>query len=320
MIDEKQTFPNWGDFASRVSGEWDGYGAEFSNKGDPIELPEVVVPQAFREWEVKVFDWQTQCPTLAQTKTPTQPTLMYKLIKLLPTVGCEADAATRHSVEERTIGEFHDNTNASVSMFAFAYDQQGSYVAIWASLKDKNGEYSLELEHCLIDPRDQENRMRIVQVVGFDGTTMELQKIYVYSENWYGPFRNGEQLGGCAIHQSAFASTLALSMSDVLGAWEGVTSKTADFHNSENACMAAMPMCELVKDQPQKVIRDKEGLVTLPKQVWSSLKNKREDSEVLGEVGWMLDHGRAMTSTCVFSKEGNLKKIAIGLEAATLEE
>lgn len=65
-------------------------------------------------------------------------------------------------------------------------------------------------------------------------------------------------------------------------------------------------MCELVKDKPQKVIRDKEGLVTLPKQVWCSLK-KREDSEVLGEVGWMLDHGRAMTSTCVFSKEGNLK-------------
>jgi len=313
MNDEKQLLPNWGDFASRVSGEWDGYGAEFSNKGDPIELPEMVVPQAFREWEVKVFDWQTQCPTLAQTKTPK---LMYKLIKLLPTVGCEADAAIRHSVEERTVGEFHD-TSASVSMSAFAYDRQGSYVAIWASSKDKNGEYTLELEHCLIDPRDRQNRMRIVQLVGVDGTTMELQKIYVYSENWYGPFRNGEQLGGCAIHQSAFASTLALNMTNVLGMWEGVTATTADFRNSENACLDAM--CELVKDKPQKVIRDKEGLVTLPKQVWCSLK-KREDSEVLGEVGWMLDHGRAMTSTCVFSKEGNLKKITFGLEAATLEK
>lgn len=84
----------WMEFATNVSGEWDGYGADFSSEGEPIELPEQVVPEAFREWEVKVFDWQTQCPTLAQ---PHDFTLFYKLIKLLPTVGCEADAATRLS-------------------------------------------------------------------------------------------------------------------------------------------------------------------------------------------------------------------------------
>ncbi|XP_010436185.2 PREDICTED: uncharacterized protein LOC104719897 [Camelina sativa] len=80
-------FNPWSEFAQNVSGEWDGFGADFSRQGQPLELPESVVPEAYREWEVKVFDWQTQCPTLAQ---PDAHAFLYKSIKLLPTVGCEA--------------------------------------------------------------------------------------------------------------------------------------------------------------------------------------------------------------------------------------
>ncbi|TQE11923.1 hypothetical protein C1H46_002557, partial [Malus baccata] len=81
----------WSEFARNVSGEWDGHGADFTREGCPIELPKNVVPTAYREWEVKVFDWQTQCPTLAN---PYEHTLLYKNTELLPVVGCEADAAT----------------------------------------------------------------------------------------------------------------------------------------------------------------------------------------------------------------------------------
>ncbi|TQD92348.1 hypothetical protein C1H46_022059 [Malus baccata] len=70
----------------------DGHGAYFTREGCPVELPENVVPAAYREWEVKVFDWQTQCLTLANQD---EHTLLYKNIELLPAVGCEADAATR---------------------------------------------------------------------------------------------------------------------------------------------------------------------------------------------------------------------------------
>ena len=198
----------WSQFAKRVSGEWDGFGADFSNEGKPIELPESVVPEAYREWEVKVYDWQTQCPTLAE---PEDRVLEYKSIQLLPTVGCEADAATRYSIDERKVG------GANSGVAAFAYQSSGSYIALWQK-KDN----LLELEYCLISPQDFESRVRIIQLINeIDNTKMALQNIRVYFEQWYGPFRNGDQLGGCAIRDSAFASTTPMPASEVAGIWQG---------------------------------------------------------------------------------------------------
>ncbi|MQK22293.1 hypothetical protein EI013_28410, partial [Escherichia coli] len=44
ILDDKSS-EVWSQFAKRVSGEWDGFGADFSNEGKPIELPESVVPE-----------------------------------------------------------------------------------------------------------------------------------------------------------------------------------------------------------------------------------------------------------------------------------
>lgn len=181
-----------------------------------MELPESVVPEAYREWEVKVFDWQTQCPTIGD---PEERVLSYKLIKLLPTVGCEADAATRYSIDERSVGGLNNNVSA------FAYQSNGCYVAIWPI--ENKGQYNLlELEHCLMNPQDRESRVRVLQVVRIEYSKMVLQSIKVFCEQWYGPFRNGEQLGGCAIRDSAFASTAALKASEVVGNWQGTNAFT----------------------------------------------------------------------------------------------
>ena len=51
------------------------------------------VPQEFRDWEVRLVDWQTQCSMLATDKGVT-----YSLKRLMPTVGCEADAQV-HVIE-----------------------------------------------------------------------------------------------------------------------------------------------------------------------------------------------------------------------------
>nr|XP_016487867.1 PREDICTED: uncharacterized protein LOC107807925 isoform X2 [Nicotiana tabacum] len=211
----------WAAFAKNVSGEWDGFGAEFTKQGKPIELPENVVPEAYREWEVKVFDWQTQCPTLAQGDGAFS--FMYKSIRLLPTVGCEADAATRHSIDERSIAD--DNVSA------FGYQSIGCYVAAWSNENKANPCLSWELEHCLIDPREKESRVRIIQVVRLQDSKLVLQNVKVFCEHWYGPFRNGDQLGGCAIQDSAFASTQALDPAQVIGVWEGKHA-ISSFHNS----------------------------------------------------------------------------------------
>ncbi|KAI3745292.1 hypothetical protein L1987_58403 [Smallanthus sonchifolius] len=288
----------WSEFAGNVSGEWDGYGADFTVDGKPIELPENVVPNAYREWEVHVFDWQTQCPTLAK---PDNVYAMYKLIKLLPTVGCEADAATRFSVEERVIG------GADNMVSSFAYQSSGCYTAVWSTQKSASSKV-LELEHCLIDPRDKESRVRVIQIVGVEGNhKLVLKSIKVFVEQWYGPFRNGDQLGGCAIRDSAFATTQVLNGSEVPGVWQRSNSK-ASFQDSSNILQELVAV-----DGVEKSVREKEGLVLLPKNLWSSME-EIDGEKTCCEVGWLLETGHAITSKCVFSRNAELKEIIASSE------
>ncbi|KAI3980669.1 hypothetical protein MKX01_025234 [Papaver californicum] len=295
------TTPAWEEFARNVSGEWDGHGADFTKEGEPIELPENVVPDAYREWEVRVFDWQTQCPTLAESD---KSALFYKLIHLLPTVGCEADAATRHTVDERRIGGVDNKVSA------FAYNSSGCYIAVWP--KENNGVSLLELEHCLVDPQNREVRVRVVQVVRIDKTVFSLVKIKVFREQWYGPFRNGESLGGCAIRDAAFAQTDAIKGSEVTGTWRS-SECVASFKSYETNFFQ-----ELVGEKNQQLVRDEQNLVLLPKQLWCSLR-ETGNGETCAEVGWLLEQGRAITSRCIFSEDGKLQEIAAGQEHAMLE-
>ncbi|KAL3652482.1 hypothetical protein CASFOL_002163 [Castilleja foliolosa] len=297
----------WAEFGEKVSGEWDGFGAEFTVDGKALQLPESVVPNAYREWDVQVFDWQTQCPTLA-TQYPNDDdspvSLFYKNIKLLPTVGCEADAATIYTVQER-----HSHHSS-----AFAYHSTtGSYIALWPDNNNNNNnnkKVELELEHCLIDPSNRESRVRVIQVLGQE---LRLKSIRVFVEQWYGPFRNGDQLGGCAIRDTAFAATQPLDASLVSGLWEGL------------AALATFPTCQNDHQQLDgefalKSIRDEGDLILLPRQLWCSVKRAEEDETgCCCEVGWLLGRGRAITSKCTFSSSGELKvlgEIALARETA----
>ncbi|GMJ09835.1 hypothetical protein like AT4G38225 [Hibiscus trionum] len=248
---------SWSEFARNVSGEWDGFGADFSIEGNPIEL--------------------------------------------LPTVGCEADAATRYNVDERNIGGVDNEVSA------FAYHSSGCYTAVW-SVTD-NG--LLELEHCLINPQDRESRVRIIQVVRVDGTKFVLRSVRVFCEQWYGPFRNGDQLGGCAIRDSAFASTAATKASDVAGVWQGPNSVASLGSSGDNFLQ------ELEDNGVMKSTRDGNNLILLPKQLWCSLKEN--GGETCGEVGWLYDQGKAITSRCCFSTDGKLKEVSVVRETTVLE-
>ncbi|KAE8706235.1 hypothetical protein F3Y22_tig00110403pilonHSYRG00243 [Hibiscus syriacus] len=254
----------WSEFARNVSGEWDGFGADFSVEGNPIELPESVVPEAFREWEVKVYDWQTH-------------------------------------IDERNIGGVDNEVSA------FAYHSSGSYTAVWPVAD--NG--LLELEHCMINPRDRESRVRIIHVVRVDGTKFVLRSVRVFCEQWYGPFRNGDQLGGCAIHDFAFASTAPTKASDVAGVWQGPNA-VASFGSSGDNFLQ-----ELKENGVMKSIRDESNLILLPKQLWCSLKES--GGETCSEVGWLYDQGKAITSRCCISSDGKLKEVSVAREATVLE-
>uniref|UniRef100_M8CWM1 DUF3598 domain-containing protein n=1 Tax=Aegilops tauschii TaxID=37682 RepID=M8CWM1_AEGTA len=240
----------WEEFAARVSGEWDGFGADFTVAGDPVELPANVVPDAYREWGVQVFDWQTQCPTLADPAAPGA--LHYRLVRLLPTVGCEADAATVHTSHQRHVS----------SATAFAYGGAGgSYVATWP----KGPSAVLEVEHCICHPDNAEVRVRLVQTVALAKDAARLR---------------------------------------------GVKGKFAGLEPDH---------------EPRRTARDGAGVVTLLRnQRWSSLKvsggdGDGDDGDVVCEVGWLLGHGSAVTSTCVLSRDGDVKEIAAAQETRVSE-
>ncbi|CAL4920551.1 unnamed protein product [Urochloa decumbens] len=300
-----KTSSKWAEFAARVSGEWDGFGADFTAAGDPVELPESVVPEAYREWGVRVLDWQTQCPTLADPATPCA--LHYRLVRLLPTVGCEADAATVHTSHRRHA--------SSASAFAYAAAAAGggaSYVAAWP----RGPAPVLEVEHCVARPVDAEvARVRVVQTVAL-GKEPRLRGIKVFSEQWYGPFRDGEQLGGCAVREAAFAAGEKLDVNEVIGEWEATEAAAARFSGELDP--ETGKFAELSPDEPSKVQRDAGGVVALPKQLWSAFK-ELGDGEFLCEVGWALGGGRAVTSRCVLSKDGDVKEIVAAYESRVSE-
>jgi hypothetical protein len=59
-------------------------------------------------------------------------------------------------------------------------------------------------------------------------------------------------------------------------------------------------------NKTQKSVRDGENTILLPKQLWCSFEQNK-DGETLSEVGWVLDHGKAITSSCLFSSTAKLK-------------
>ena len=211
---------DWEGFGAQVSGEWDGYSAEFNFAGEPIQLPSNIVPDAFRDWGVEIHDWQTQCPTLAH---PDKGHLWYKVIRLHPTVGCEADAATVYGVEPCDVQQ---------SASALVYHSSGSYTIVWRGkrvTRENSGsgpgkEVSrvgdeIEVEQCLVHER---KRIRVLQHLD------PRSRVMVFREAWEGPFRNGESLGGCAIGTPAFATQNPLQPSALIGTWR------TDVHSAEN--------------------------------------------------------------------------------------
>ncbi|KAI4995349.1 hypothetical protein ZWY2020_035252 [Hordeum vulgare] len=289
----------WAGFAARVSGEWDGFGAEFTVAGEPVELPANVVPDAYREWGVQVLDWQTECPTLADPAAPGA--LHYRLVRLLPTVDCEADATAVHTSHQRHA--------SSAAAFAYA-GEGGSYVATWP----KGPAAVLEVEHCICHPDNAEVRVRLVQTVALAKDAARLRGLKVFSEQWYGPYRNGDQLGGCALRESAFAAGERLAASAVAGQWESTARSSGALDPITGKLAGLEP-----DHEPRRTARDGAGSVTLlPKQLWSSLKVSG-DGDVVCEVGWLLGHGSAVTSTCVLSRDGDVKEIAAAQETRVSE-
>eukprot|EP00884_Botryococcus_braunii_P000317 jgi/Botrbrau1/10286/Bobra.0120s0008.1 len=91
---------SWSEFSERASGEWEGVLVTFRPDGHAEEIPPYYVPQAYRDWDMQLYDWQAQCSMLADDRG-----LGYLTRRLMPTVGCEADAIAFE--EERQVHKMY---------------------------------------------------------------------------------------------------------------------------------------------------------------------------------------------------------------------
>ena len=185
----------WKSFCKRVEGEWEGATAAFSADGNPQELPSQYVPKEFSDWDVTLYDWQSQCSMQPQAKG-----IKCLLKRIMPTVGCEADAQCFNE-DKRQL--FESRTSSADGHQPVLDD--GSYTT--ASSLNLADQTSMRFEHCLII--SEERRMRVVQHVtaATASDPWKLSSIELHNEKYDRSYNGGAELSGCGGGMSNFAET-----------------------------------------------------------------------------------------------------------------
>lgn len=221
----------WESFANNVSGEWEGVTATFTPRGEPEQLPEHYVPSAFREWGVELWDWQSQCSSTVSTDGSKQ--LKSTVRRLMPTVGCEADAiafteeqcGSSSSSSSSTLG---GSTPGSTLLIA---KRDGSYNTgprLWPQDEKVT---TMQIEHCLVLPQEEKSsqlRFRVKIVQNFKrawtaGRPWRLVSIDLHKEKYDGPYTGKRELAGCGGGQPGIAQQPHLAAQMLAGSWQTCT-------------------------------------------------------------------------------------------------
>eukprot|EP00898_Chlorokybus_atmophyticus_P003396 jgi/Chlat1/4057/Chrsp26S04109 len=279
--DSKDSSQIWRMFVQSASGEWDGYCATFRSDGSPQELPANVVPDAFKEWEVKLYDWQTQCSV-----TGVDNMLQSTIKRLLPTVGCEADASTIHDESVSVLPRESD-------MLSVAYSTDGQYSVSPAVLAPE-GKGDVNFEHCLVS--DNRERVRILQTVARAAQSKDwkLRKVTVYRERWDSEYSRGASLLSCGSKASKFAEGKRLESKELEGQWKAVDGVA------------------VVKPAAQAAVHDALTRLLLPAGIWCLLSSA--GGALCVEAGWVHAAGKRTVSARQFSAEGALQGVTLQSE------
>jgi len=203
-------------FAEAASGEWEGAAASFNRTGEPVELPPRYVPEAFREWGVEVADWQTQCSTECvpggggdgdDGGSTATPRVSHRLKRLLPSVGCEADATAfmDEGVDDAPTATLPDG----------AYALAPPSLPTDPAARPACFEVALPLPPAACVAADgsvSPRRVRAVLTLAADPTSESdpappiLTGVELFSEKRYGPYAGGtDSLAGCGGGVAPFA-------------------------------------------------------------------------------------------------------------------
>ncbi|GJP65081.1 hypothetical protein CLOP_g16996 [Closterium sp. NIES-67] len=139
----------WQAFSAAFSGEWAGYSVDFSRFGHPLELPQSVVPEAFRDWGLAQLAWQAQTSSAARGESLGRgdARVQSSLVRYAPAAGCEAASPPKYSVERTALelaagGADGDSRSSSAGSTGaadtaaaddvFAFTADGSYLLVRA--------------------------------------------------------------------------------------------------------------------------------------------------------------------------------------------
>lgn len=195
----------WQAFSQNIAGEWEGVTATFGADGSPQALPAEAVPKEFSNWDITLYDYQSQCSMLPQASG-----VKCLLKRILPTVGCEADAQTFHE-DSSTLFE-----GAAESQHAILHDGSYSITSSMALAEDTKG---LRCEHSLM--LGKKKRVRLVQhLKSVDATSpWQLSAVELHNERYDQPYNGGAQLSGCGGGMNNIAEEKKLDVAQLQHEW-----------------------------------------------------------------------------------------------------
>lgn len=276
----------WKQFGERMSGEWDGVSVTFDADGQPRQLPEYYVPQAYRDWDVQLYDWQCQCSMLCDEEG-----MKCVTRKLMPTVGCEADAIA--FTEEKGSSSWESSV---VTEHGLATKGPGDAVSR-VDMFDCTAEHIIPLE-------EDAMRIRIVHLLKRMGPERQwrVQGIEMFVEKKDGPYTGRRELAGCGGGMDPFATSEPLSIESLSLFTSDVSKATGVRHTHDakaDVCQEAWGFFDNV---------DASSFVGLPLNCWTAFSCQTSDDTVsiLLQTGVLSPDGMKMTLVQQMSTNGNL--------------
>ncbi|KAG2483482.1 hypothetical protein HYH03_017664 [Edaphochlamys debaryana] len=285
----------WREFVSKVEGEWEGVTVAFDAAGSPQQLPDLYVPGAYKEWGVELWDWQSQSSTIADPGPGPDARRVRNLYrKLMPRVGCEADAIA-FLEDSKDIWKDNESLVQPVT-------PTGGFL----SAPPRLGDGRTKLEACLA-PQGTEGRQRIRVIVQlmqhWEHKGWEMTSVEVTRETYDGAFNGGIELCGCAGGAMPFAKDPATTPDQLGGAWRPVAAHVYARNGAGQL--------ELQHQGAASVPRPTAAPVLLPAGVWAACS--AAGSDVAVEVGWVRGQEREVARAAYVG--GRLERAELATEA-----
>ena len=314
------------------------------------ELPREYVPDAFREWELSVRDWQTQCSMNAVADS----SLEYRVRRLLPSVGCEADATA--FVDEAVVGNGSSSSSSSSSpsssspssssapLLLLATAPDGGYVLVPSKLsltseggagKPTRVEACLPLTESALGGGRRRLRLVLFAAAAPSSSPLSLpaslETVEVHSETFDSPFCvSGATLSGCGGSVPQFSSKARTAAEELDGSlsWAPVVGDDGTATTSSRAFVfdAASASLNPSRNNPppaRKARGGPLGRLLLPLSCWASLRpSAAPEGGVVFEAGVLISDSSSpprrlrKVMTAAYSGTGELTGVLLATEEA----